>query len=90
MVVIVANTFFLHSSLVPEQHWGQKRPQKLHQKETSAKRCKRQQELIKADPELYALHKNVMQNGLSSTDSRWCQNKSSMQNKMSDVDPRPI
>ena len=87
LYVVVANMFFLHSSLVLKQHWGQKRPEKLGQKKTNAKWCKCQQELIKANPELYVLHRNVMQSGVSSIDSRWHQNKSSMQKKTSDVDP---
>ena len=78
MAVVVANSFFLHSSLVLEHHWGQKNYIKNR---PTPKRCKCQQELIKVDPELYVLHKNVMQSGLSSDNSRWYKNKSSMQKK---------
>ena len=91
VVVLVANTFFLRSPLVWEQHWGQKRLQRnciqnrpvLNEASINGSRSRLTQSFMRST-------KNVTQSDQSGVNSRWHQKKKGMRKKTADIAPRHI
>ena len=69
------------------------RPEKtseLRHKQPNAERCKHQRELIKADPELYALHKKRDAERSKQRRLQTTPEQKEREKKMPDVDHKPI